>query len=185
MLLELYIIKTTRSIQVPSFHKTIDRLCPWVWSCSQRKKSDSILLNKNFFVWPSFGKLPLCPRGRRKKKIQVWGSLFKAQGSQIRATWCRGMWEYAGEQFSRCNHHPALPFLTQLEVFGKSICRVPASPSCGLLSPYGGHLPLIPRLSCHLRSHNSCPGSVPGATLNLLYMSTQAAVCDSTTDWPA
>lgn len=49
LLLKLFTVKAIRNVQVPSFHKTINKVCPWVCFCSKRKKNDLIHFDKNCF----------------------------------------------------------------------------------------------------------------------------------------
>lgn len=69
--------------------------------------------------------MPLCPRGRRKKKSFGFDAVClrpRAAKSVPRGgEACRNM---VREQFSRCNRHQALPFSAQLEVVGKRTCLV-------------------------------------------------------------
>lgn len=51
LLLELSTMKATGSVQMPSFHKTINEVYPWVCSCSKRKKNGLILFDKDLVIF--------------------------------------------------------------------------------------------------------------------------------------
>lgn len=46
--LELFSMKTPRSVQMPGFHKAINKVYSWVCSCSKRKKNELILFDTKF-----------------------------------------------------------------------------------------------------------------------------------------
>lgn len=112
LLLELYTIKTTRSVPMPSFHKTIDKYTPGCDRALKGKENDLILLDKNC-SWcdQKLWKMPLRPRDERKESFRFCLRLRAvkpaARGEEI----CRNMARRA--VFQTWRDHQALPFWAQ------------------------------------------------------------------------
>lgn len=149
LLLELSTIKTTGSVQMPSFHKTINEVYPWVCSCSKRKKNGLIFFDKNlviFSVWPSFGKCQFVKETREEKTSGLRKSASGSGEPTQQVMVAMGL----GDLFSRCGRITTKPRLSQI-LEGQAMWLVQALPSCRPLSTSKDHLLITSRPSPTLR----------------------------------